>query len=490
MELAQPPRSQAYPARASTWRQVVLLCLALLGVFALMAAGYAGRLSAVTLTIDGEPRTIRTNQHTVEGVLRDAGVSLNAWDRIDPGLDQPIAAGAAIQISRARPITLLVDGRSLAVHTHAATPLDLLAEQNVSLDLHDALFIDGDLSTGAAPFTGAPVTPHVVSVRRAAPLTVNFDDGSSQTLLTTQPTIGRALDAAGIDVYLADRLTPPAQARVTAGGSAFIERSIPIAVQVDGQIIRTRTHRERVGDVLAEMNVSLEGEDYAEPPLDAGVQPDMIVRVVRVDKAFLIEQEPIAFESQVLPNADMLIDTQQLAQDGENGVLQKRIRVRYEDGQEVSRQVEDQTLVRAPRPRLTYYGTKIVVQTIQTPDGPREYWRHFRALATSYSASTAGVPKSNPNYGRTALGWPMRKGIVAVDPKLIPFLTEMYVPGYGVGVAADTGGAIIGRHVDLGYDDDNLVIWYRWVDVYLLTPVPPADKIAYSLPNWPIERGR
>ncbi len=147
---------------------------------------------------------------------------------------------------------------------------------------------------------------------------------------------------------------------------------------------------------------------------------------------------------------------------------------------------QDRTLVRAPQPKITHYGTKIVIRTIDTPDGPREYWRHFRALATSYSASTAGVPKTNPHYGKTALGWTMRKGIVAVDPKTIAMRSELYVPGYGVGVAGDTGGAIIGKHVDLGYDDDNLVIWYRWVDVYLLTPVPA--NMQYTLPNWPIER--
>jgi 3D (Asp-Asp-Asp) domain-containing protein len=218
------------------------------------------------------------------------------------------------------------------------------------------------------------------------------------------------------------------------------------------------------------------------------VQPDLNVRVVRVGEAFMIEQEPVAFQTQVLPSPDMEIDTQQITQQGENGVLQKRIRVRYEDGQEVARQIEDQTLVRAPRPKIINYGTKIVIRTINTPDGPREYWRHFRALATSYSAATSGTPKTASYYGRTALGWTMRKGIVAVDPKIIPFLTEMYVPGYGVGVAADTGGAVIGKHVDLGYDDDNLVVWYRWVDVYLLTPIPPTDEIQYTLPNWPIER--
>ncbi|HSF60506.1 MAG TPA: 3D domain-containing protein [Gaiellaceae bacterium] len=53
--------------------------------------------------------------------------------------------------------------------------------------------------------------------------------------------------------------------------------------------------------------------------------------------------------------------------------------------------------------------------------------------------------------GRTALGVPVRKGVVAVDPKLIPLGTRLYVPGYGPGLAADVGIAIKGRLIDLWF---------------------------------------
>lgn len=487
MELSQSPWLR--PKRQQlTLPQSAIVFAALLGVFGVMAAGYAARLTPVTLVVDGQPRTLRTNQTRVDGVLREAGLSLHPEDKVQPAPDAELAADVAIEIVHARSILLLVESRTMQARTHAPTLAALFGELGLAIQPNDALSIDGEPAALTSGFTGQPTTPHTVTVRRAVPLAVAFDDGTSLTLQTTQPTIGQALNAAGIDIYLADRLTPDANTPVTPGASVSIERSIPMSVQVDGQTLRTRTHRERVGEVLAELGITLQGLDYTLPALDAPAQPELLVRVVRVSEAFLIEQEPIAFETQVLPNPNMEIDTQQVAQEGESGVLQKRIRLRYEDGQEVSRQVEDQLVVRAPRPKIINYGTQIVVRTIQTPEGPRDYWRHFRALATSYSASTAGVAKTNPHYGKTALGWIMRKGIVAVDPDVIPFRTELYVPAYGIGVAGDTGGAIIGKHIDLGYDDDNLVIWYRWVDVYLLTPVPPADQIQYTLPNWPIER--
>ncbi len=78
------------------------------------------------------------------------------------------------------------------------------------------------------------------------------------------------------------------------------------------------------------------------------------------------------------------------------------------------------------------------------------------------------------------------KGIVAIDPRVIPFYTMMYIPGYGVGMAADTGGAIKGRWIDLAYAEDDEVDWATgWVEIYLLTPVPPADQILWVLPDYP-----
>jgi uncharacterized protein YabE (DUF348 family) len=476
--------------RSAILPKAAIAVAALALAFGAMAAGYNQRLKAVTLVVDGQPLAIRSNQNTVGGVLRDAGLTLYPEDRVVPALEDPVEEIDTIDIAHARPLTIRVDGQTLAVRTHAATPAELFAQYGIRINPQDALHVDGNPAGVGSGFTGAPSTPHTVSIRRAVPLTVTFDDGSSRTLLTTQATVGQALKEAGIEVYAADRLTPAANSRLTGPTSARIERSVPISVQVDGRAIRTRTRAERVGDLLAELGVPLQGQDYTQPPLDALVQPDLSVRVVRVAESFFIEQEPVAFETQILPNPDMEIDTQRLVQEGQGGVLQKRIRVRYEDGQEVGRQLEDRMLVRAPQHKIIHYGTKIVIRTIDTPSGPREYWRRFRAYATAYSAATAGTPKTAPWYGVTATGLKMRKGIVAVDPTVVPLRTELYVPNYGVGLAGDTGGGVIGRWIDLGYDDDNLVSWHQWVDVYLLTPVPPADKIKYILPDWPTFPGR
>lgn len=53
--------------------------------------------------------------------------------------------------------------------------------------------------------------------------------------------------------------------------------------------------------------------------------------------------------------------------------------------------------------------------------------------------------------GRTATGLPVGWGVVAVDPNVIPLGTKMTIPGYGEGVAADTGGAVRGAVIDLWF---------------------------------------
>ena len=67
----------------------------------------------------------------------------------------------------------------------------------------------------------------------------------------------------------------------------------------------------------------------------------------------------------------------------------------------------------------------------------------------AYRVKVDAVAYSLP--GSTALGVPVRKGVVAVDPKLIPLGTKLHVPVYGPGLAADVGYAIKGRIIDLWF---------------------------------------
>ncbi len=444
--------------------RVVAFVLALLALTGL-AAGYRVTATPILLTVDGRERAILTHQPSVVMLLADLEIALRPEDRVFPELETALAPDMDIRIEHARPVVIVVDGRARIIYAHDENPADLIVHAGIVLDSHDQVDV-------RSPRVTDPLdTRFRIIIERA--VEVVLEEGGLRTRFYTHAgTVGEALLQSGVKLYRADHLYPGPEIPVQHGMHIRLNRSVPVAVRVDGHVLRTRTHRERVGEVLADLGVTLNGQDYAAPPLDAPLKEGIDIRVVRVSESVIVEQSPIPFESVWQADPDLEIDNQRLLQEGAPGVLERRIRLRYEDGQVVNRWVEGESIVQAPANRVMGYGSKIVVRQLQTSSGTIEYWRVLRMLATSYSAGTAGVPRSSPYYGRTATGMQMRHGLVAVDPNVISLRTRVYVPGYGVGLAADTGGAIKGRRIDLGYDDSNLELWYSWVDVYLLTPVP------------------
>ena len=93
-------------------------------------------------------------------------------------------------------------------------------------------------------------------------------------------------------------------------------------------------------------------------------------------------------------------------------------------------------------------------------------------VSTAYDPGpeSTGKRPGDPGYGITATGVRFAPGIVAIDPRVIPFFTRVWVPGYGFGVAADTGSDIQGYRVDLGFSTYWEAIQWgrRAVNVYVL----------------------
>jgi uncharacterized protein YabE (DUF348 family) len=473
--------------------QSLLAFAALILIVSTLAASYLATLTPITLVVDGQSQQLDTHQGIVATLLMDIGLTPHPEDIVAPALDTPIEPGLIVEVRRAHPVYISADGHNVMLRTQATTLEAVLQEARLSVLPYDEVEVEGELSPPGRSIEHSPaglakvlrrspdalnLEPVHITVHRAVPFTLH-EDSLVTTLYTTASTVGEALRRAGLTLYLADGVEPGLGERMSAGLDVHVERSTPVTVQVDGRTLRARTHRELVSNVLSDLGVVLIGQDYAMPAVDAPLSEDAAIQVTRVTERFLTVQEPIPFQTAWQPDPDLEIDHQRVLQEGARGILEKRIRVRYEDGNEISRVVDSQYVAIPPTTKILGYGTQIVVRTVDTPSGPVEYWRTIRMLATSYSASTAGTSPTSPWYGRTATGMRMRHGIVAVDPRLINLRSQVYVPDYGVGIAGDTGGAIKGKRIDLGYDDDNLVLWYRWADVYLLTPVP--DQINYVI---------
>lgn len=455
------------------------------------------RAWTVYVEVDLDRFRVTTSARQVGDVLVQLGIALREEDRVIPPLEAPVRPGMTIRVQYARPVVLVTGDRQVLYFTQAQTVGAFLAEQNLVLTPQDEVWIGDQRVTLDTPLPPPawvvpdPTRPWVRSprpitlrVRRSVPLYVT-DDGMTYMVWTTAPTVGEALHRAGVPLYLGDVVLPGLGEPVSAYLQVTILRSTPIVIQVDDQVIQTRTRAQIVADALAEQGVYLTGWDKVRPSLRARLRDGLRIRVSRVQEYIQVEDERVPFETVYMPDDTLEIDNRRVITEGRPGIYRRRYRVRVEDGVEVSRVLEDAWMAQEPITRVIAYGRKIVTRTLETPDGPIVYWRRIRMLATSYSAATAGVDPSRPWYGITRLGLPMRRGIVAVDPRVIPLGTYVYVPGYGKGYAADTGSRILGRRIDLGYNDWDLVLWNQWVDVYLLAPPPPPDKINYLIPNWP-----
>lgn len=482
------------------------------GLILALWGGYIFTGRQVTLIINGQSHPIRTHSPTVDTLLQELGLTLNPEDIVQPSPGSSLAAGDTITIQLARPVSIEADGRTRYLLTHQQTITSALAEAGLTTNPRDKIFINGSVIAAEAslpePKTAAstaqslahllaatytpqgavastrPETVQLI-VHRAVPITLH-DGQISNTFYTTQPNVGEALLEQGLTVFLGDEVTPALGTRLSPGMQIYVQRSLPVAITVDGRLIKTRTRRSTVGEVLAQEGVALMGQDYSRPLTSQAIAADDMIEVVRVLMTSEVEEEFIPFETEWIPAPELEIDQQEIRQTGVTGVIKSRTRVRYENGQEVQRNLEDEWLDQEPSKQIIAYGTNIVIRTVDTPSGPIEYWRKIAMLTTPYSAATSGKSADHPQYGITRSGLRVGYGMAAVDPKVIPLMTNLYVPEYGIALAADTGGLIVGKHIDLAYDENQAMPdLYGWRDVYILTPVPPADRIRYVLPQWP-----
>ena len=457
----------------------------------------------VVIEVDGVIDTVYTHRRAVGALLSDVGLDLDSQDRLSHAWDARIEPGLRLLVERPRPFRIFVDGRDVWLSSWAETPAAVLSSANINFDPHDQVSVNGvptawdvpiprihdqqhhrplQLQTsGVHAWAQMKREPLQIQVQRSLLFTVD-DNNLSFPLRTTAQTLEEALLFAEITLNPKDQIQPSLDSPISTGLRVYIQRSTPISLQVDGRLTNHWTQSQMVGDALTEIGIGVTGLDTVSPTLDVPLSPNMQIKIVRVREEIEIEEEVIPFQKVRKEDPTLQIDTQQQRHPGAPGITQRRYRVRYEDGQEVDRALEDTWVAQEASPQVTVYGQKIIPRTYVNEAGQEiKYWRKIRMLATSYNLSTAGVSPNEPWYGYTYTGDPMQKGVVAVDPKIIPLRSRVYVPGYGYGEALDIGSAIRDLRIDLGYDDDNLKMWYSCVDVYLVWPPPEGYQIEWEL---------
>jgi 3D (Asp-Asp-Asp) domain-containing protein len=203
--------------------------------------------------------------------------------------------------------------------------------------------------------------------------------------------------------------------------------------------------RSTVGAALTEAGVALGPKDEVFPDLDQPLWDGMPIFVCRVRTEVIACDEKILYRTVYQPAKSRWQRLPVIERRGTPGLRRKRYEVVYRDGRETERNLIS-TLVLRPS----------VEQVIMAPHryqlASRGYYagrRVFQMMATAYDPGPRSCGPAAS--GRTAIGLHAGHGVVAVDPAMIPMKARLYVEGYGYAVAGDTGGAIKGNRIDLGF---------------------------------------
>lgn len=375
-------------------------------------------------------------------------------------------------------ITILEEGQVHSLVTNERIPANLLAEAGISLATTDQLLVNGH------PFPPGQTLPKglaTLQVRRALPLSLVTPAGE-QALLTTARTVGGALQEAGIQLYAADFIDPPADTPLIPEMTVTYRPSQELTVATGQGTVTIRSSAGTVGAALAGAGIPLIGLDTSQPAESDALPRNGQVRVVRVNETVELVQKPIPFETETIPSPDVELGQEEIAQPGQEGLAIARTRIRYEDGQEVSRVTEDETVVRPPVTRIVNTGTDIVMKTETIGGETIEYWLAYQMYATIYSPCNSGTGGCSSS---TASGLRAGRGVVAMDRSMYNYLqgARVYIPGYGYAVVGDIGGGYLieeslgisrYRWIDLGFNDNNVVDMSGWHTVYFLAPAPAS----------------
>ncbi|MBI4039793.1 G5 domain-containing protein [Candidatus Daviesbacteria bacterium] len=195
------------------------------------------------------------------------------------------------------------------------------------------------------------------------------------------------------------------------------------------------------------------------PTTDQNPQP--IKTTSRFDTKLSEQKEAIKRQVIYKDDPDLEAGIENVLAEGVDGVKTTIIKTLYYEGQEYSQEIAG-VEINLAQDQIIQRGTKIVWKTLDSPTGPVTYWKKMRVYATHYDSHCPGCNDT------TATGLKAGKGVIAVDPSVIKLGSKVYIPGYGQAIAGDTGGAIKGNIIDLGFDDARTAGWYaHFIDIYL-----------------------
>lgn len=306
--------------------------------------------------------------------------------------------------------------------------------------------------------------------------TVKILDGDVvMTVKTTSNDVDTVLSNANISLGDYD------EAEYDKDGNLVISRNFPVNVVVGEEEETIYISGGTVGELLEDKGINVGEHDTVNYSLDHKLSSGMTIELTEVEYVYTKKTESIPFDTKIVYSNDMKKGTKKVV-GGVVGEKQITYLQKVVNGKVVEEKVVNEVITKKPVGQTTYIGTKNANGnwiSLLTPEKeieldskgrPTEYKKVIKGIASAYS----------PNDGRaSATGVVLKAGYIAVNPKMIPYGSKLYIKTangsiiYGYAIAADTGGFVYmypDRLVDLFFESEAEAEQFglRNVEIYIL----------------------
>ena len=272
-------------------------------------------------------------------------------------------------------------------------------------------------------------------------------NGKKKTVFTYEKTVGDFLEKEGIVLKNKDLVSPSLDKEIDKDMKIVISSPKSYHIKDGDKTLIAEANGYTVADVLDNLNIKLNKLDRVSLPLDEIAKEGMEIKIDRVVVENLENKIEIPFETESRENNDMFEGEKKVITKGEVGQKIESLKNTYVNGLLETTEVLKSEITKDPVKEVVEVGTE---KGTVAPNG-KNAKRVIVMQATAYDP-TAG--------SKTAMGTRARVGAVAVDPKVIPLGSKLYIESmdgfasYGYATAEDTGGAIKGNRIDLFYNSN------------------------------------
>jgi len=275
-------------------------------------------------------------------------------------------------------------------------------------------------------------------------------DGRASHVKSQAADVAGLLAQADIAVGSGDVVSPSADAALSSGMTVVVRHSVPVTLRLGDETVDLDVVGATVADALIAAGADPSSNPAVTPALSAPLVKDMVITAPTAFVRVTREEITLPAGTERRRDPSLARGTTRVVTEGTAGLALRVFRTIVTDGVEGAPILIAEETVSRPVTRVIAVGTASSARLIAAGNmrsmagkpAPRG-GRKMRVETTGYAPGSGGADH------RTATGAAAVRGVIAVDPKVIPLGTHVYVPGYGYAVAADTGGAIDGKRIDL-----------------------------------------